>query len=287
MKLAIASDLHLEFADIDLVNRQQADVLILAGDILIAQDLYDHSAESQGLAASIDSMGRRQQKASQYRGFIDRVASAYNHVLVVAGNHEFYHGRWIQSLETLRSEYQRHANIHFLEGQEFCLDGTTFVGGTLWTDMHRGDPITLWTVGQGMNDFRVIRHDAHGYTRLRPEHAAQRHRETVDRFSDLITAAGQRGDRVVVISHHAPCAESVNPLYKNTASHHLNGGYYSDLSKLILDHPEIVLWVHGHMHHSVDYHVGSTRVLTNPRGYVGYERGGQDIEPYEVLTVDI
>ena len=28
------------------------------------------------------------------------------------------------------------------------------------------------------------------------------------------------------------------------------------------------LWVHGHTHDSFDYHVGRTRVLANPRGYV-------------------
>lgn len=31
------------------------------------------------------------------------------------------------------------------------------------------------------------------------------------------------------------------------------------------------LWVHGHMHNSVDYRVGATRVVTNPRGYAGHE----------------
>jgi hypothetical protein len=29
-----------------------------------------------------------------------------------------------------------------------------------------------------------------------------------------------------------------------------------------------VLWIHGHMHHSVDYDVRGTRVVCNPRGYL-------------------
>ena len=41
MKLAIASDLHLEFGDITLKN-EGADVLILSGDIVIANDMHDH-----------------------------------------------------------------------------------------------------------------------------------------------------------------------------------------------------------------------------------------------------
>ena len=39
MKIAIASDLHVEFGDIDLVNEQGADLLILAGDIVMLKDL--------------------------------------------------------------------------------------------------------------------------------------------------------------------------------------------------------------------------------------------------------
>jgi hypothetical protein len=29
------------------------------------------------------------------------------------------------------------------------------------------------------------------------------------------------------------------------------------------------LWVHGHRQHAVDYEVGRTRVVSNPRGYEG------------------
>ena len=41
MKIALASDLHLEFADIMLKNTDGADVLLLAGDICVARDLIE------------------------------------------------------------------------------------------------------------------------------------------------------------------------------------------------------------------------------------------------------
>ena len=44
MKLAICSDLHLEFGDITLKN-EGADVLILGGDIMTAQELHDFKAD--------------------------------------------------------------------------------------------------------------------------------------------------------------------------------------------------------------------------------------------------
>ena len=39
MKIAIASDLHLEFGDLNIQNTDNADVLILSGDILVAADI--------------------------------------------------------------------------------------------------------------------------------------------------------------------------------------------------------------------------------------------------------
>jgi hypothetical protein len=62
---------------------------------------------------------------------------------------------------------------------------------------------------------------------------------------------------------------SINEKYKRERT--MNGAYTSDLSELILDHENIKYFVHGHMHDPVDYPVGNTRVLSNPRGYVGDE----------------
>jgi 3',5'-cyclic AMP phosphodiesterase CpdA len=39
MKIAVCSDLHLEFGDINLQNTDNADVLILGGDICVAADI--------------------------------------------------------------------------------------------------------------------------------------------------------------------------------------------------------------------------------------------------------
>jgi predicted phosphodiesterase len=39
MKIAVASDIHLEFGEISFENTENADVLILSGDICTAVDL--------------------------------------------------------------------------------------------------------------------------------------------------------------------------------------------------------------------------------------------------------
>src|SRR5690606_38305588 len=69
--------------------------------------------------------------------------------------------------------------------------------------------------------------------------------------------------RTVVVTHHGPHPGSVHTRYENAA---VNGAFVSDLSSLIkAGRPD--LWVHGHVHDTFDYRVGSTRVVANPKGY--------------------
>ena len=51
------------------------------------------------------------------------------------------------------------------------------------------------------------------------------------------------------------------------------------MDDFILDRPEIALWTHGHTHEDFDYHIGSTRILCNPRGYDGYEARAGSWQP--------
>lgn len=265
MKIQIASDLHLEFSDINIKNENGADVLILAGDIGIAEDLHNHPEMNYGMYSSVNlaDLGRRQATVLRFRDFFRRVSFQFPQVIYVAGNHEFYHGRWHQGLEYLRDEMARFPNVHFLEDSHVEIEGVIFVGGTLWSDMNRLDPITLHAIADRMNDFRVIRNDAKGYSRLKPADAALRHRQTLRYISDTVRANADKP--VVVVGHHAPSFASVAECYRG--DYVMNGGYASELSDFILDNPNIRLWCHGHMHNCSDYMIGATRVVCNPRGY--------------------
>jgi Icc-related predicted phosphoesterase len=82
-------------------------------------------------------------------------------------------------------------------------------------------------------------------------------------------AQGDNSDRVIVVAHHSPSDQSVHPKY--AGDNVMNGCYRSNLEEFIMDRPEITLFTHGHTHEDFDYHIGATRVVCNPRGYVGYE----------------
>jgi Icc-related predicted phosphoesterase len=262
MKIKVVSDLHLEFSDVNIVNDQNYDVLILSGDILLINDLHDHP-ESKYSHLELRQLVHGQARAHLFRDFLKRVSFQFPHVVYVAGNHEFYHGNFHKGVQHLRDECAKYPNIHFLECDTVTIDDVVFVGGTLWTDCNRGDPLTMHALTDMMNDFRVVRNDNHGYTKLRPAHIMDRHRKTKEYIKHVLSENKDR--KCVVVGHHAPSFMSIAEQYKSDTL--MNGGYASDLSEFILDHPQIVLWTHGHMHQTFDYMIGTTRVVCNPRGY--------------------
>ena len=263
MKLALASDLHLEFQDINLTNDENADVLILSGDIMVAQDLHDNPETGNNGV----NLGKRQLSAQRYRDFLKRVSLEFPHVVYVAGNHEFYHGKWKASIQDLREACALFNNVYFLENDVKVIDNITFIGATLWTDCNKGDPLTLHALADMMNDFRIIRNDEHGYSKLRPAHIMYRHQQTLSYLNAILPDMKDR--TVVFVGHHAPSKQSTHPKYQN--DYLMNGGYSSELSEFILDHPQIKLITHGHTHDPFDYMIGETRIVCNPRGYAGWD----------------
>lgn len=247
MKVQIVSDLHLEFSDILITNTNQADVLILGGDIMLAEKVLKPQSELGG----------------RFRDFLQRVSLQFPHVIYIAGNHEFYGGYWLRSLDDLRVACGVHENIHFLERETKIIDDVLFVGATLWTDMNQHDPLTLLGVRDMMNDFQAITDDTLGYAKLKPVTTAERHRQTRQYLQQVLSANSQR--KTVVVAHHCPSHLSCHDQYKD--DHIMNGAFRSDCTDIMLDHPQIGLWTHGHTHHCFDYMVGGCRVVCNPRGY--------------------
>lgn len=284
MKIALASDLHLEFEDLNLKNEQGAEVLILSGDILIAEDLHNHPDLNSDVVniVNIPNLARRQSTALRFRDFIKRCSFQFPHVVIIAGNHEFYHGKWKASIQYLRDEYSKFPNVYFLEQELKVIDDVTFIGATLWTDCNKGDPLTLHALSDMINDYKMIRNDELGYTRLRPTHTAVRHKQTVSYLKTVLSDL--KDSKVVVVGHHAPTKLSTHAKYQHAVHHVMNGGYSSDLSEFILDHPQIALWTCGHVHDPHMYYIGDTLVAANPRGYAGHDPAA---DLFELTYIDL
>jgi hypothetical protein len=237
---------------------------------MIAEDLHDHP---EGAANGVN-LGRRQMAAQMYRDFLKRCSHQFPHVIYVAGNHEFYHGKFCRGLDTLYDVCAKLPNVYFLENETKVIGEVSFIGCTLWTDMNHGDPLTLHAVRDMMNDYNVIVNDSQGYTKLRPAHTLSRHLKSLQYIKNVIQ--GKHDEKFVVVGHHAPSKLSTHENYKNDFI--MNGAYSSDLSEFILDNPQIKLWTHGHTHYPFDYLIGSTRIVCNPRGYIGHEPQADDFK---------
>ena len=284
MKISITSDEHLEFADHDFDNVDSADVLILSGDILLAKDVNDRDV--------YDLMGE-QNKSNRFHAFMQRCSARFPHVIYIAGNHEHYHGTFTESIPRLKEKFAYLSNVYILERETKTIGDITFIGGTLWTDMNNGDALTLYHMKGMMNDFRCVSHGAceakvkhHDGTfhtapsAFQPEDAFEEHVKMKEYIRTVVE--GKFDTKFVVVGHHAPSKASIKPRY--AGDHIMNGGYSSDLSEFILDHPQIKLWTHGHTHDPFDYMIGSTRVVCNPRGYSGYE---ERADQWQLMTVTV
>ena len=304
MKLAICSDLHLEFGDLFFSNTDNADVLILSGDICKASEVKQHDV--YGIMEGT--------KSSRMHDFFKRCTFQFPHVIYVVGNHEHYDGDFKYTVESLKNKLAYLPNLYILDKEMKEIGGVKFLGGTMWTDMNNEDPLTLFHIKQVMNDFRVIENsnrtvqrkvptyeynadgslkkDERGYNipvghkfkespaLFSAEDSVEEHRKMID-FIKVMTAE-KHDDTFVVCSHHTPSFQSCAEYYKSDTI--MNGAYHTNLEEFILDRPQIKLWTHGHTHDDFDYMIGDTRVVCNPRGYIKYEKRASY---FEVKYVDI
>ena len=190
-------------------------------------------------------------------------------VVMVAGNHEFYYSHFTHNLDIMRDAANKY-DIDFLEADAVVLAGVTFLGCTLWTDFllfgeHRKDE-ALKVAKSTMSDYYYIKNTRTPEQywapagKLIPEQTELRHRGSVTWLSKRLES-GLDPAKTVVVTHHAPHSGSIPAHW---AGHILSAAYGSDLSALM---GRAGLWIHGHVHHSVDYLVDGTRVVCNPRGY--------------------
>jgi predicted phosphodiesterase len=235
MKIHVLSDLHTEFEAFN-IPKTDADVLVLAGDI-----------------------------GTKYSGLEQALKTSEIPVVYVAGNHEYY-GAAIPKLTGELQDMARGSQVHFLENDEFVFEGVRFLGCTLWTDFEtlglEKRALAMWEAEQKMADYRLIRHSPK-LSRLRPVNTASKHFESLAWLKRQLEIPFD--GRTVVITHHAPSAKAFNPKYQSDL---LSAAFASNLEPL-LEESKIDLWIYGHTHHNADFVHGSTRIISNQRGYPG------------------
>ena len=240
MKIDVISDLHLthfkDFGTKWIADwAPQAEILILAGDV----------GEFHWWQQSFER--------------IKALSEKYEHVLYIAGNHDYY-GTTLQDGDAHFREIEgKLPNFHFLEQDLFEIDGVKFAGCALWfKEDSRNVLYERW-----MNDFyRIKQFKPAVYERDAESQEFLRELEDID----------------IVITHHVPSRFSVHEKYTGDPCTRF---FLCEIGDVILDlQPKV--WIHGHTHIPFDYRLGDTRVLCNPMGYPRENPG-----PYGPVTIEI
>lgn len=262
MRIHQMSDLHLEFNHkFRATNPYDADILMLNGDICVADYLTRSKESTKYYLGEI------------IRDFFKQASDNYQYVIYVPGNHEHYHGTFLDTVRILREELN-HPNLTILDNSSMIIDDYKIIGATLWTDCDDGNPLVLNYLQNYMNDFKIVNYSKQPWKRFWPIDSKVEHTKALK----YISAESDGHDKVIVMTHHAPSVQSIHSSYQDLMYYYANRGYYSDLDQFILDRPQIKLWTHGHVHNNFDYMIGSTKIICNPHGYHtenihGFNRG--------------
>jgi len=238
----------------------KSDVVIAAGDI--------------GLVSNLPLLKK----------YFDDLRKTTDHIIYVLGNHEFYNYDYPAVIDEA-ADFAKEEGIHFLEESigtdNLVLDGVTFWGSTLWTDLKGGDRDVMRRVGYGMNDFRIITNSTKGdgfpFTAHDSILINERTREKINWDAD------------VVITHHHPLLR----LHKNFPMSDITYGFCNTGLEDKIRDSDVKLFVFGHTHDSTDEDLDGTRVVSNQQGYprrdwhtgeITYENAG--FNPGLIIEVD-
>lgn len=240
LKIKVISDLHLEFAPINVPYNGE-DILVLAGDI----------------SPSVDSVF----------SFIEEymTTNTNTQILLILGNHDYFGSNIFERINYYRDNCSAIDRLHFLQDSSVVISGYRFCGATMWTDMMNGDTQSMKHCGRYTNDFyNIVDFDPFMFCSL--------HENSKNALAREIKNSEQP---VVVITHHLPSFKSIDPAFNGNKT---NAAFAStDMNNLIASE-KVKLWCHGHTHKTLDYMDGDTRVVCNPRGYVKNVRGVLKVE---------
>lgn len=290
MKIAYCSDLHLEryvlrlrgFHETKLYtpgeplpvrpeafpklkNTENADVLVLAGDICNFRQFLNGENDS----------------------FFEYVSKEFPEVIWVFGNHEYYNAGLTDSwhkriVEKIEDEY---TNIYATHRGILEYEGVTFLCGTMWTDFDKANSIKMTRCHLGMPDYEFINQTdlCFDNERLTPDHVLSEHRKTVGMFEDYLSSVleNEKSYPIVCVSHHAPSWNSIVPKY---IRNELNPAFVSDLDYMATISSNVKYWIHGHTHDKMKYKLTENcTVVCNPHGYIDFDmREDFKLEHFEV-----
>lgn len=209
----------------------------------------------------------------------------HQHIIYIFGNHEFYN-RDMKSCYEYAIARETNPQVTFLHyGSSVVIDNVLFVGDVLWTDLKYGDnePLNHMLISRYMNDYKCIVKEKRSTNFITTTETVELHNL---HLASIISKCREHTGDIVVITHHSPTGLSIDQKYIGKRS---NCGYVSDIlyNRPDLDDvfDKIKVWIHGHVHDTVDVDVLGIRVVANPFGYMKWFGGFLENDTFRFTKV--
>lgn len=179
-------------------------------------------------------------------------------IIFVMGNHEHWNGLYDENIiDTKLAAAQ--LGVTLLTGNGVNVAGCRFVGATLWSDYKlAGYAAPTAITGEQID----ISHPDSDSQLITVGDAVALHHHDRKQLENLLSEPSDECP-TLILTHHAPHPDCIPQEFLNTWQ---AGNSASDLSHLT-DTGRADLWVHGHLHHSIDMiRPKGTRIICNPAG---------------------
>lgn len=198
--------------------------------------------------------------------FLERLKEHYRHILLVAGNHDYYlvtksiknkyRYNSMRRLEEMKIIGQQIPGVLFLDGDTIEIDGINFGGTGMWYDFQYGiDQLNL-DMDKIYDSWKSISNDSvliEGLPRL----VESMYREELTKLKNVL----YRSD--VVVTHISPDWSKIPLSHINDIS---NSFYYFN-GKELLSNLNKKVWCFGHVHRREDYINEGCRLINASLGY--------------------
>ena len=268
MKNFLASDIHLEFGRGQFIV-PEGDYLFLAGDIFVPW--YNNKVKDHWKQKDFEKKCKK---------FFKQCSDNFKQVILIAGNHEYYYGDFLETDEKIISYIDDFKNIKYLNNTGYDLDEENIIfGATFWTDINNAQDDLMHTIDLELNDFKEITLNKNYFSTFNYVDANKKSRVALFDFLEK-----NQDKNVYILTHHAPSELSLS--LKEQLSYEKYCYFNTNLAEKLKSYKNIKAWMHGHIHNKCNYIMNDgILVLNNPRGYFNHEKNAKHFAFEDISNV--
>ena len=186
-----------------------------------------------------------------YDIFMTHINASFKRTFVIPGNHEYYQmsHSMDETRQYMREYFVKFPNIRLLDNDFELYENHCFIGTTLWSK--------ITNPAYEINDvYNIPNFDYLKYNRL----------NTLAR--DFLEDTVTNHENCIVITHHIPSNDLIDPKYKTAKMLPYNQWFYCDMDDFIgANREKIRCWIYGHTHIPGFNTLHGIPFLCNPIGY--------------------